>query len=422
MAIDYYKQWLGITPGTHEPGMPPDHYTLLGLPHFCHHAEAVEISAKQRLEKLDKYAMLPDRIKREAATQIMNEVATARVALSSPQNYQRYDQLLAKRLKVSVPKNEVPPPSNLLPLLQDQEAYELDLGDDVPAAPTGVQPLDESFADVDGPEIHAEADFDAPRETPSAAVPFKTIIIALSALFILVLGVVIAIVMMMSGDDPAKDTQFQTTLINPQPADMATELGTKDKTKDNASTAQKKKLGKPHVTDNFDRILIGTNYRIRSTAGQGQGASVENEKLELNIGGTGNGQTRVEYTPMQADVPIKQINFQLDLDLKGVFQLALANGSVRFTITPKDAISLTADASPGAPPTGLDQYPTLSTKGQGLNNKAIRTEYNIDWYINETHMATSPSMDPNSTATVTFNLKGPVGTKASIDNIQVWYP
>ena len=58
MAEDYYKEWLGIDPGTHQPDMPPDHYTLLGLPHFCHHAGAVEISAKQRLEKLDKFAML----------------------------------------------------------------------------------------------------------------------------------------------------------------------------------------------------------------------------------------------------------------------------------------------------------------------------------------------------------------------------
>lgn len=423
MATDYYKQWLGINPGTHEPGMPPDHYTLLGLPHFCHHAEAVEISAKQRLEKLDKYAMLPDRIKREAATQIMNEVATARVALSSPQNYQRYDQLLAKRLKVNVPKKDVPPPSNLLPLLQDQEAYELDLGDDVPSAPTGVQPLDESLADVDGPEIHAEADFESPRESTSSPAPFKTIIIALSALFVLILGIVIAIVMIMGGDDPSKNTSSQTTVINPQPADMATEMGTQN-TPSQSSSAKKKKLGPPHVTDHFDRVLIGSSYRVRSTADKGQGAGIEKEKLQILIGGTGIGQTRVEYTPMQADVPIKQVSFDVDLtlNLQGTFLLALANGSVRFTIKPNDTISITAKASPGSPPVASDPYPVISTKGNGLNIKAIRTEDNIDWYINETHMATSPAMEPNSTATITFSLKGPQGTQAIIDNIQVWYP
>ncbi|HCD33823.1 MAG TPA: hypothetical protein DER01_15540, partial [Phycisphaerales bacterium] len=115
MAEDYYKEWLGIDPSTHQPDMPPDHYTLLGLPHFCHHPGAVEISAKQRLEKLDKYAMLPERLKREAATHMMNEVATARVALSDPKHYKRYDELLSKKLGLKVPDKDVPPPSNIMP-------------------------------------------------------------------------------------------------------------------------------------------------------------------------------------------------------------------------------------------------------------------------------------------------------------------
>lgn len=421
MAEDYYKEWLGIDPKTHQPDMPPDHYTLLGLPHFCHHAGAVEISAKQRLEKLDKFAMLPERLKREAATRMMNEVATARVALSDPKHYKRYDELMAKKMGLKVPDREVPPPSNLLPLLEDEQAYELELGDDAPAAPTGVKPLDASLAAMDGPEIQVEADLNAPRTTNTAPIPFSAIIIALSILFVLILGVVIGIVMFLGADESEDTTpQFPVAAINPKPADDAVELNPSNNTnKAAAKNPEDMDLGKAHVADDYDRPVIGNSYRVRATSGKG--ASIVGQKLELVIGGTENGESRVEYTPMQADTPIQQVSFNLSLDPKATFVLALANGSLRLTLK-NTAQGIVSEARPGGPPSAQAEYPVIPGDGKGLSVRARRTPYSIFWYINDVLVATSPSMDPRTTATVTFSLMGTPDTKASIDNVQVWYP
>lgn len=420
MAADYYKEWLGIDPRTHEPDMPPDHYTLLGLPHFCHHPGAVEISAKQRLEKLDKFAMLPERMKREAATQMMNEVATARVALSDPKHYQRYDQLLAKKLGVKVPDKDVPPPSNLMPLLEDDQAYELELGDEAPAAPTGVKPLDASLAAMDGPDIQVEADLNASRSPAAAPIPFTTIIIGLSVLFVLILGGVIGVVMFLgSGNDQQTTTQFQTTVINPKPGDDAPELNPASNTKPAAKNPEDENLGDPTVSENFDHANLSNSFRVRATAGKG--ASIENQKLELVIGGSENGISRVEFTPMQANVPITQTSFNLTLDPKATFILGLANDRLRLTLKLTDT-GISCEARPGGPPAAQSEYPVIATDGKGMIIRARRTPYNVLWYINEILVASSPSIDPVSTATVNFSLQGTPGNKAIIDNVQVWYP
>lgn len=421
MAADYYKQWLGIAPDTHQPDLPPDHYTLLGLPHFCHHSGAVEISAKQRLEKLDKFAMLPERLKREAATRMMNEVATARVALSDPKHYQQYDHLIAKKLGLKIPDQEVPPPSNLLGLLEDDQAYELELVDEAPAAPTGVKPLDASLAEMDGPEIQVEADLNASRAPASAPIPFTTIIVALSVLFLLILGIVIGIVMFMGGkDDQQTSTQFQTAVINPKPADDAVEL-TPDKpaNKPTASNPEDADLGQPNVKDEFDRLLIGNSYRVRATSGKG--ASIENQKLEITVGGSGMGESRVEYTPMQTDVPIQQVSFTASLSPKAALVVGLASGTLKLTIKTQDT-GITCEARPGGPPGAQAAYPVVPGDGKNFTVRARRTQYNILWYINDVLVASSPSIDPRSTATVIFSLQGSGGNKAAIDNVQVWYP
>ncbi|HAI10791.1 MAG TPA: hypothetical protein DCM28_03750 [Phycisphaerales bacterium] len=421
MAEDYYKEWLGIDPSTHQPDMPPDHYTLLGLPHFCHHPGAVEISAKQRLEKLDKYAMLPERLKREAATHMMNEVATARVALSDPKHYKRYDELLSKKLGLKVPDKDVPPPSNIMPLLEDEQAYELELDDEGPAAPTGVKPLDASLAAMDGPEIQVEADLNASRTTNTAPIPFTTIIIALSVLFVLILGGVIGVVMFLGSDgDPKPASPFPTAVINPEPGDDAVERNPANKSsKPIAKNPEDMDLGKATIVDDFNRPIIGNNYRVRASAGNG--ASIVGQKLEMIVGGTDNGESRVEYTPMQSDVAIQQVSFNLDLGPKSTFILLLANDRLRLTLKHTQA-GITTEARPGGPPSAQTEYPTIPHSNSGMTVRARRTPYSIFWYVNEILVATSPSMDPSSTATVALRLKGTPGTKATIDNVQVWYP
>lgn len=87
MPEDLYSAWLKIPPGVR----PPDHYALLGLPRFCNDLEKIDAATQQRLDALDRYALHPDLVKRDACQQMMNEVARARVVLINPQKRRAYD-------------------------------------------------------------------------------------------------------------------------------------------------------------------------------------------------------------------------------------------------------------------------------------------------------------------------------------------
>jgi len=91
MAEDLYSLWLKIPPGPR----PPDHYALLGILRFCGDVKRIEEESQRRLEALDRYALHRDPDKRDACQQMMNEVARARVVLTSDQKRAAYDLTLA---------------------------------------------------------------------------------------------------------------------------------------------------------------------------------------------------------------------------------------------------------------------------------------------------------------------------------------
>ena len=99
MGDDLYTAWLDISPGPR----PPDHYALLGIERFCRDQDVIETAARARLSQLDEYAMHPDRAKRNAVQDMMNEVARARVDLIDPDRQQAYDRELAGILGVEAP-------------------------------------------------------------------------------------------------------------------------------------------------------------------------------------------------------------------------------------------------------------------------------------------------------------------------------
>ncbi|MCE5276865.1 MAG: NPCBM/NEW2 domain-containing protein [Planctomycetaceae bacterium] len=99
MSQDLYTLWLGIAAGPR----PVDHYTLLGVKPFCQDQDAIEQAVRRRMDKLDQYALHPDRAKRQAVQNMMNELAAARVRLVNPEQKLRYDQTLAAALGVSAP-------------------------------------------------------------------------------------------------------------------------------------------------------------------------------------------------------------------------------------------------------------------------------------------------------------------------------
>lgn len=112
MAQDRYTQWLKIAPGAR----PPDHYALLGLPHFCGDAQRIEQASHDRLDELDKHALSHDAASRADCQRMMNEVARARVVLMDAGKRLAYDVELAGRL------GDAPPQVVVMPVQEPREA------------------------------------------------------------------------------------------------------------------------------------------------------------------------------------------------------------------------------------------------------------------------------------------------------------
>ena len=114
---DFYADWLSIPPGVR----PPDHYSLLGVRRFCRDEEAIETATRARLERLDEYAMHPDRATRDVVQDMMNAVARARMVLVNPKRRQAYDQELARRFEAAAAQAVQRPQRPVQPVAPAQE-------------------------------------------------------------------------------------------------------------------------------------------------------------------------------------------------------------------------------------------------------------------------------------------------------------
>ncbi len=89
MAIDVYKEWLGIPEGQR----PPDHYQLLRLVQFEDDAEKVRKNYKKLNAHVRKYATGQYSIESQA---LLNELAKAMLCLTDEETKQEYDQSLGR--------------------------------------------------------------------------------------------------------------------------------------------------------------------------------------------------------------------------------------------------------------------------------------------------------------------------------------
>ena len=89
MAIDVYKEWLGIP----EAPRPPDHYQLLRLVQFEDDAEKVRKNYKKLNAHVRKYATGQYSNESQA---LLNELAKAMLCLTDEESKQEYDQSLGR--------------------------------------------------------------------------------------------------------------------------------------------------------------------------------------------------------------------------------------------------------------------------------------------------------------------------------------
>jgi hypothetical protein len=85
VALDVYKDWLGIPDGPR----PPDHYTLLRLVQFEDNAEKVRANYRKLNGHVRKYATGQYAVKSQ---ELLNELAKAMLCLTDPERKREYDE------------------------------------------------------------------------------------------------------------------------------------------------------------------------------------------------------------------------------------------------------------------------------------------------------------------------------------------
>jgi len=116
-SFDPYHKWLGISP----KDQPPHHYRLLAIDLFESDPDVISSAADQRMGHVrafqtGKHSAL--------SQQILNEIASARVCLLSPEKKAEYDRRLREQLGIDRPRSErtgkpisaAPQPPGLPPL------------------------------------------------------------------------------------------------------------------------------------------------------------------------------------------------------------------------------------------------------------------------------------------------------------------
>lgn len=85
MALDVYKDWLGIPDGPR----PPDHYTLLRLVQFEDNAEKIRANYRKLNGHVRKYATGQYSVQSQ---ELLNELAKAMLCLTDPERKREYDE------------------------------------------------------------------------------------------------------------------------------------------------------------------------------------------------------------------------------------------------------------------------------------------------------------------------------------------
>lgn len=85
MALDVYKDWLGIPDGPR----PPDHYTLLRLVQFEDNSEKVRANYRKLNAHVRKYATGQYSV---PSQELLNELAKAMLLLTDPERKREYDE------------------------------------------------------------------------------------------------------------------------------------------------------------------------------------------------------------------------------------------------------------------------------------------------------------------------------------------
>ena len=86
-AADIYLELLKVPPGPR----PPDHYALLGVRRFEDDVRVIHANVLRCSSIVRKYALTPERVRRERIQELLNEIGRAGVVLEDPNQRQAYN-------------------------------------------------------------------------------------------------------------------------------------------------------------------------------------------------------------------------------------------------------------------------------------------------------------------------------------------
>lgn len=389
MADDFYTQWLGVKPGAR----PPDHYSLLGLPPFTHTPRAIEAGARAQLDKLDQYAISPDKAKRDAATRMMNEVAAARMTLSDPLRRDPYDQQLAAQLGVAVPKDDEMGETVVGGAAVMSSALDIGNITEETATPGGPgapreELADEVFESNAGP-LQDMDDYRAGRR--HATIPFGVAVLIGVLALLLVVGVVILVAVGVSGSGDAVDPPPSEPVATiPRPAAP---------------------LNPPVVVD-FDGVALPDNFDIRRGSPVVTGGMLHFDAEDGQV-------VAVEMTPKQELRLFREATATMTIQPEARVTFGIANAA-RLSLMRGEA-TMEYRAQPGR--RVYDDSGEIATieDAEQVTVRLHRFDGSVNWYVNEQHVAVSPDISTRGIPAILIEAAGPPGKRVAVDRIEVKY-
>jgi hypothetical protein len=404
MDQDLYTRWLGIAPGER----PPDHYTLLSVPLFTHAPNAIEAAARAQMEKLDPYAMHPDREQRDSSTRMMNEIAQARMVLVDPVRSDEYDRQLAKQRGIDPPgtgdashmEETIAGGAPVIDSALDINAFNQPESAELGFQANPQEVVTESLFQEHAPLQDIDQTFVPPRSRHTT-IPFSLLILMGVMAVAVVVGGIIIVSFLVSRETPPEKS------VSPP--------------------SQPKIIVTPPVPeqfmffDAFDETPLSASYEIR--AGAPPHVQIQDGKLVL--GSPDESPTRVDLTPRLTRMFFRRVDIVVHIEqgasftfgLSRLARLTIRRGpqNLRIRVTPGNLVQ-NGNTRDGVLMLPADESITVTLLRDEMNNAS--------WRINNDHVATSPEMPDKSKRgypAISLRSAGAAGHRVAINSIEVVY-
>lgn len=400
MQEDLYTRWLGIEPGQR----PPDHYTLLSLPLFTHTPNAVEAAARAQMEKLDPYAMHPDREQRDASTRMMNEIAQARMLLADPIRREEYDRELAGQRGIEPPgaggesamEETIAGGAPAFNAGLDASAFSQPESAELGFQPSGDDAVSDSLFQEQAPLQDMDPSFARPRSRHTT-IPFSVAILIGVMVIAAIAGGIVIVAAVLTSEEPKPPPAPPPIVAPPPPPPKQFKF-----------------------SDTFDSDKLGATYEIRA----GSPSHIRVQEGKLILGSADEGPARVDLLARLVRELFREARVTVRVEEGSGFTLGVTR-SAKLSVF-RTATGMRVRVTPGnlAQTDSLVDNELKLPASDALHIKLVRDDLDdVVWSINEMRVATSPPLKKMKRGypAVIMQSNGRTGDRVAIDEVHVVY-